>query len=241
MGDIFEQIERERKNLIKGKDRFTLEYFRDKFQPTSFLRDRFNAKGEYDYCLDDLRCIIDEYCFAVASAGTFYNLLPSIKIPYEFGEANEKLFFYFMDDSYSRLYGIWNRMGNFLNIFFRVVKDNKIYFEKVIDSLNHNPHNQLQGFIWLNNFRSNSDYKKILKYRHPIIHKAISYSAYFKKFIEEIARPKNPGKLVEESELKIIIEEEREKSLMFVSNSFDQIDAGIDNLVSFIQKSFVRS
>ena len=232
MDDIFNKIAEERKKIIK--DRFTVEYFINKFIPLDRLRKKIDKKGEHCYLEEDLRRIIDSYSFAVASVKVFFGRLPLIKIPYDFDTANEKLFFYFIDDSFSRLYGIWNRMGNIINSFFNLIKDKKIYFEKVIDFLNHPPHSQSPEFRWLYDYRK-EDYGKILKYRHPIIHNEISYSSFYRKFIKNASVTSDARGLIKK------LKEERthiKEDVDFLIANFDKIDEGIDNMIKFIGNSF---
>ena len=139
---------------------------------------------DIDFVIYDINSLGDEVSFSIASVIYFYKSGLSSFLGGGLSlTSKDKLFFYFLDDSYNRLYGFWNRLGHLLNMFFQVVPSEKIYFEKVIDRLNRSPYCNNPSYKWLLNYKNNN-FKSIIKYRHPIIHSEISISSCFKNYLK---------------------------------------------------------
>lgn len=197
------------------------------------LRPQYNKNGEVDFQQDDLLYLARETRFSVANTILFFEYgLTKFEITNShygpvggfFGREIDNRFFYFVDDVFMRLYNFWNRIANFLNIFFNIEADHeKVYFAPFIDGLaNVVPDDS--DFRRLKAFRD-EDYKHIVnKRRRAIVHRKSSSATYFESFFRNVQNPDELSKL----------EQERDELPAFFVTSYGRMIQGIDETLAIV-------
>lgn len=182
-----------------------------KFQMhTNHLRGKYNKNGEMDFLEEDLLGLVFETRFTIANVILYFEegltQFRAVKtangpIGAYFPSGIDTGFFYFVDDAFMRFYNSWNRVANFLNIFWINKEPDKVYFAPFIYELGryvkHDPDYQS-----LKKFKD-TDYQTILnKNRRKIVHRISTSGQYFIDFIrhytklsELIKKQKERGRL----------------------------------------------
>lgn len=190
-----------------GLDRITGQDIFRKTHQLSHLRDKFNAKGELFFTQTEIDTAIMHTRFAIANVLLFFDAgLSNFKyqktqygIVAKMRTRNliDSRFFFFVDDTFMRLYGYWNRIANLLNLFFEVEKDEaKVYFPQVIEQLPPDVHAD-RNYKSLITFKD-SDYKKMNNKRRKIVHRFSSSRSYFSYWHKHITDEKKLKKLQKE-------------------------------------------
>lgn len=202
-----------------------------------YLRPRFNKDGEVDFQEQDLLYIVRETRFSVANIILFFEAgLTAFEISHTqygpvghfFGTEKDNRFFYFVDDAFMRLYNFWNRIANFLNIFFQIEADaEKVYFAPLIDRLKPivatNPNYQK-----LKEFKD-MEFKDIInKKRRVIVHRKCSSLTYFESFLRHVQKPDELSRL----------QTDRDELVDFFVKSYHRVFQGLDETLTLIRDSF---
>lgn len=198
------------------------------------LRPKYNKNGEVDFQEEDLLYIVRETRFAVANTILLFEIgLAEFHISQsDYGPVGrfsgteiDSRFFYFVDDVFMRLYNFWNRVANFLNIFFELEKDeDKVYFSPIMDKLAINVGAD-RNFQSLQKFRE-SEYKDIInKRRRKIVHRKSSSFTYFESFLKNIQKPEVLSKL----------QEDRDELPQFFITSYKRTIQGMDEMLALIK------
>jgi hypothetical protein len=173
--------------------------------PTKFadcigrLRPKYNLGGQIDFQEQDLYNIAHETRFAIANTILLFEVgLAPLEIPYRPTVVDIR-FFYFVDDAFMRLYNFWNRVANFLNIFFQIEKDpRKLYFTREFLenlSLKVGKDPSLQSIRVF----EESEYSDIInKKRRTVVHRESSSLTYFRSFLDCAMKVKGPEKQAQE-------------------------------------------
>jgi len=171
------------------------------------LRPQYNKNGQIDFQQEDLLYMVRETRFAIANTILLWEigLTPFILDQTEYGPLSQffpkevdSRFFFFVDDVFMRLYNFWNRIANFLNIFFQIEKNpENVYFaslmDKLVSQLQHD-----QNFCSLLKFKK-AEYKDIInKKRRVVVHRESSSATYFISFMKKFQNHKEVLKLQQE-------------------------------------------
>ncbi|XOU94451.1 MAG: Cthe_2314 family HEPN domain-containing protein [Candidatus Kerfeldbacteria bacterium] len=194
----------------------------------NYLKNKFNKEGQVDYIWDDLLLCIDGLRYSIASV-LFYKKLGLTPIVAGYNPSNiDWLFCFFLDDGYSRLYSTWNRVGNFLNVFFEEIKNDKnIYFDKVIDKINKDCYGN-NYYFKLKKFRD-KEYKIIINpYRNEIIHNQTSYYAIIKNLVEKS----------DESEILEKQQKDRDEKPQFLAEQYQFLYNSLENIINLVKIQF---
>jgi hypothetical protein len=214
----------------------------DKFGKIGALRSKFNQNGIMDFTEDDLAQAIENLKFAIGNLILFFIIGLT---DFEFENTNygpiglpkgnkwtsiDIAFFYFVDDSFERLYSFWNRIAYFLNIFFKVIpNDREVLFPKTIDKLASNKKvNSNCFFKSLKHFKD-TEYTNFNKLRAKIVHKEFSSSTYFNEALRSI---KNVNKLSD-------LQRERDELPNYFLKHFERTIQGIDEAISLIENNIM--
>lgn len=162
----------------------------EKFQKIDHLRDTdkypFNANGEIDYQKEDLINILLELRHSISRVYEYYEigLTQPVASSLYSPTADDMLFFYYVDDSFMRLYSAWNRIANLLSWLFRITKrGEKVYFDRTIEKLRKIV-GEDDAFKRLLAYKD-GDYKDIInRRRKEVVHNITSWSTYFKQIVE---------------------------------------------------------
>ena len=210
------------------------DYRKKSAEHISHLRSKYNKNGQVDFQEDDLLHIAREARFAIANTIFLYEIgLAKFQITQsQYGPVGglfttelDNRFFYFVDDVFMRLYNFWNRVANFLNIFFQVERDSeKVYFSPLIDELATNVGTD-QHFQSLQQFR-NKDYKDIInRRRRKIVHRKCSTATYFETFSKNVQNPEELSRL----------QQERDELPQFFVVSYHRMIQGLDEMLALIK------
>jgi hypothetical protein len=198
------------------------------------LRPKYNKNGEVDFQQEDLLLIVHETRFAIANTLLLFEIgLTKFKISQSgygpvgqfFSTEFDTRFFYFVDDVFMRLYNFWNRVANFINIFFQIETDpEKVYFapmmDKMINCVKSDP-----NFQSLKIFRD-IEFKDIInKKRKVVVHRESSSATYFKIFFKNVQNPQELSKL----------QQERDELPQFFVLSYKRMIQGIDEMLALIK------
>lgn len=208
------------------------------------LRPKYNLNGQIDFQEQDLYNIVHETRFAIANTILLYEigLAPFEAIPYQgiiiprfSSTIVDTRFFYFVDDAFMRLYNFWNRVANFLNIFFQIEKNpEKSYFkreflQKLSLKVGTDP-----NFQSINIFRE-SEYQDIInRKRRKVVHRESSSTTYFINFLDSLKNLKEQDKLLYElTEL----QKERDGYPIYFVASYQRMLKGLDEMLVLIKNN----
>ncbi|MFC1523009.1 Cthe_2314 family HEPN domain-containing protein [Elusimicrobiota bacterium] len=179
-----------------------------------YLRDKteyhYNRKGEMDFKEEDLLVGVSKVRFAIGSV-IYYQDCGLAKFDWDscnevgsyFPSENDWMFCYFLDDSCSHLYSAWNRIANFLNIFWSLPNKKDPYFHNVVGYLESNLKkpfpNALKKIIAFKNMEYPNS---INRHRREIIHSECTFGAYFRGFVHQHTEKSALKKIQEERDLK---------------------------------------
>ncbi len=210
------------------------EYLKKFADEIGHLRQCFNKDGEVDFQEEDLLYIVRETRFSIANTILFFEAgLTTFQISrtqygpvgHFFGTEVDSRFFYFVDDAFMRLYNFWNRVANFLNIFFQIEADaEKVYFAPLMDRLEPvvgtDPNYQK-----LKEFK-NGEFKDIInRKRRAIVHRKCSSFTYFESFSRNIQKPDELSRL----------QGERDELVGFLVRSYHRTFQGLDEILVLIR------
>jgi hypothetical protein len=212
------------------------EYLKKFADEIGHLRPCFNKDGEVDFQEEDILYIVRETRFSIANTILFAEAgLTTFEISHTkygpvghfFGTQVDSRFFYFVDDVFMRLYNFWNRVANFLNIFFEIeTNQEKVYFASLIDRLEAIKRTD-PNFKKLKEFRD-CDFKAIInRKRRTIVHRKCSSFMYFQSFIKNVQKPNELSKL----------QQERDELLGFFLASYRRMFQGIDEMLDLIREN----
>lgn len=224
-------FEKHRLADIYNEDNFLLKFQ----QYIGHLRDKYNQNGEMDFLEEDLLRLVFETRFAIANVILYFEEgitqfrtaeTADGSIGTYFPSEIDTRFFYFVDDAFMRFYNAWNRVANFLNIFWANKEPDKVYFAPFIDELGryvkHGPDYQS-----LKKFKDN-DYQTILnKNRRKIVHRISTSGQYFIDFVRHHTEP---------SEL-IRKQNERDQLPHFFIQQYYRLLAGIEEMLRLIKNN----
>lgn len=216
---------------IYNEDNFLL-----KFQKhTNHLRDKYNKNGEMDFLEDDLLRLVFETRFAIANVILYFEegltQFKTVKAANGpmgtfFPSEIDMRFFYFVDDVFMRFYNAWNRVANFLNIFWINKKPDEVYFAPFMDELGkyvkHGPDYQS-----LKKFKE-TDYQTILnKNRRKIVHRISTSGQYFIDFIKH------------HTELSELMRKQSERDQLphFFIQQYNRLLTGIEEMLGLIKNN----
>ena len=212
------------------------------FSQIGHLRPQYNKNGQVDYQEMDLLYITRETRFSIANTILLFQigLAPFQMKQTEVGPIPEFLqtevdtrFFYFVDDVWMRIYNFWNRIANFLNIFFQTERDpERVFFPGLIDKLTPLVESD-PNFDSLVKFKE-GDYKNIInRNRRKVVHRESSSATYFISFLHSsIKNIKKSSKL--EKELSDLQKERDELPPFFVAN-YHRMIQGLDEMLVLIR------
>ncbi len=202
------------------------------------LRPQYNKNGQMDFQEEDLLLLVHETRFAIANTILLWEagLTPFILGRTDYGPFGQYFpkevdtrFFFFVDDVFMRLYNFWNRIANFLNIFFQIEKNPKnVYFaslmDKLVSRLQHD-----QNFCSLLKFKE-VEYRDIInKKRRVVVHRESSSATYFISFSEKFH---NHDELLN-------LQQERDELPQFFVAQYQRMIQGLDEMLALI-KGYVK-
>lgn len=215
---------------------YDLDYLKKFSDEIGHLRDNFNKNGELDFRENDLLQEVRNVRFAIANVILFFEaglasfvFKQGIAVP-NYTEFDTR-FFYFADDAFMRFYGAWNRIGNFLNLFFKVEADSeKVYFNSIIEKLvrRFSEDRELQSLL---SFKNNEYQNLLNKKRREIVHRQATSSAYFEQHVRNISDRASPEAL----------QAERDELPQFFINQYKRLLQGIDEMLSVIKNNISGS
>lgn len=225
-----------------GIDKLDKADVENKLLEIGLLRDKYKQNGRVDFTIEEVAQAIEQLKFAISNLILFFNTgLTDFEFqqteygPRGFFEGRgltrrDQAFFYFVDDTFERLYGFWNRIAYFLNIFFKLIpetEERKILFPIIIDKLSKiDSVNCDKSFQCLKKFKDN-EYTKFNQKREKIVHKEYSSSTYF---IEAIKNIPNINELRH-------LQQERDDLPNFFLVNFERAIQGIDEVVSLVKNN----
>jgi hypothetical protein len=249
--DQKEAFEKYREQIISIFRRYNLIHvteegdYRNKFSNhIGHLRPKYNLNGQIDFQQEDLYNIVHETRFAIANTILLYEIglapfeavrYQGIIIPRFDSNIVDTRFFYFVDDAFMRLYNFWNRVANFLNIFFQIEKDpEKSYFtrdflQKLSLKVGTDP-----NFQSIKLFQE-SEYKDIInRKRRKVVHRESSSTTYFIDFLNSLKNLKEQDKLLYElTEL----QKERDGYAIYFVASYQRMLKGLDEMLVLIKNN----
>jgi hypothetical protein len=206
------------------------------------LRPKYNQDGQIDFQEQDLYNIVHETRFAIANT----ILLSEIGLaPFEAAHYQGNIipqfsstivdtrFFYFVDDVFMRLYNFWNRVANFLNIFFQIEKDpKKSYFTREFLQKLSLKIGTDSNFQSIKLFQE-SEYKDIInKKRRKVVHRESSSTTYFINFLNSLKNLREQNRLLYElTEL----QKERDEYPHYFVTSYQRMLQGLDEMLALIK------
>lgn len=206
------------------------------------MKNKFNQNGRVDFTIEEIAQAIEQLKFAISNLILFFNTrLTDFEFQQtEYGPIGlfersgltrrDQAFFYFVDDAFERLYGFWNRIAYFLNIFFELIpetEERKILFPIIIDKLSSIGKVKAdRNFRSIKEFREN-EYRRFNESRVKIVHKEYSSSTYFQMALKNVANIE---------ELKNL-RNERNKLPDFFLENFERAMKGIDEVVSLVKNN----
>jgi hypothetical protein len=208
------------------------------------LRPQYNKNGQMDFQEEDLLLLVHETRFAIANTILLWEtgLTPFILGRTDYGPFGQYFakevdtrFFFFVDDVFMRLYNFWNRIANFLNIFFQIEKNlENVYFASLMDKLfGRLQHDQAFGSLL--KFKE-AEYKDIInKRRRVVVHRESSSATYFISFLKSVGNLKNlkePLKLQEELSG---LQKERDELPQFFVAQYQRMIQGTDEMLAIIK------
>lgn len=209
------------------------------FDSIGSLRNKFNQNGRMDYQAMEIARTIHHLKFAIGNLFLCFtigltdfkrvnNSYGPIGLPQE-GRWTpvDMMFFYFVDNVFEHLYGFWNRIAHFLNIFFSVeLIERKVLFPHMIDQLDSKVKklNSDSNFQSLKKFKD-TDYKNFNAKRATIVHKQCSWTTYFTETSKNL---KNLCRLAD-------LQRERDELPGFFLENFKRAIQGIDEMVTLIR------
>jgi len=205
------------------------------------LRPKYNLNGQIDFQEQDLYNIVHETRFAIANTVLLseIGLTPFLinhiydPVPLFSPTVVDIRFFYFIDDAFMRLYNFWNRVANFLNIFFQIeTNPEKVLFPSLIEKLASRVGNDL-NFKSLQEFKE-KEYKDIInRKRRKVVHRESSSSTYFKSFLDSLAKNfKETSKLQEQLRA---LQRERDELPPYFVTSYKRMIQGLDEMLALIR------
>ena len=247
--DQKEAFERYREQIISIFGRYNLIHlnegwhFTNKFSnQIGHLRSKFNLNGQIDFQEQDLYNIAHETRFAIANTILLseIGLTPFEEIPHQeviipgyFPEIVDTRYFYFVDDVFMRLYNFWNRIANFLNIFFRIeTGSKKLYFSPEFFQALSLSVGTDSNFQSMKSFQE-SEYKDIInKKRRKVVHTESSSTTYFIDFLNSFKNIKEQDKFLNEvAEL----QKERDSYPNYFIASYQRMLKGLDEMLAIIK------
>jgi hypothetical protein len=197
------------------------------------LRDKtqysFNINGEIDYQKEDIISLITELRHSVSNV-IFYHEegLSQPRAHFTFSPTqNDMLFFYFVDDSFMRLYNIWNRMANLINWFFKLVNEEaNVYFINIIDKLGKVAIED-ESYKRLLEYRDNEYRETLNKRRKGIVHRATSWNTYYKHLVERCSASEKIEDLILE----------RDALPPFLISSYSRLIGGVYEMLDVIRNN----
>ncbi len=209
-------------------------YFKKFAEHIGHLRPKYNKNGQVDFQEEDLLRIGREARFAIANALLLSEIgLVRFQITRSqygpigglFETELDNRFFYFVDDVFMRLYNFWNRVANFLNIFFQAESDSeKVYFSPLMDKLATELAAD-RNFQSLLRFKEEQYKDTINRRRRQIVHRKCSTATYFESFLKNVQNPEELSRL----------QQERDELPDFFVGSYRRMIQGLDEMLALIR------